>query len=75
MVRHTKMWELCQTAGPIGTKFGTRMHIHLGMIPDGHGGGVRGVINSYIWESFQTTGTIGTKFDTRLQIHLGIDIG
>ena len=26
-----KMWERCQTAVPIGTKFGTRMHIHLGM--------------------------------------------
>ena len=24
-----KMWEICQTAEPIGTKFG--MHIHLGM--------------------------------------------
>ena len=23
--------ERCQTSGPIGTKFGTRMHIHLGM--------------------------------------------
>ena len=30
-VTHTKMWERCQTSGPIGTTFGTRMHIHLGM--------------------------------------------
>ena len=26
-----QMWERCQTSGPIGTKFGTRMHINLGM--------------------------------------------
>ena len=26
-----KMWEICQTAGPISTKFGTHMRIHLGM--------------------------------------------
>ena len=25
------MWEKCQTSGPIGTKFGTFMHNHLGM--------------------------------------------
>ena len=26
-----KMWEICQMAGPIGTKFGTHVRIHLGM--------------------------------------------
>ena len=26
-----KMWEICQTAGLISTKFGTHMRIHLGM--------------------------------------------
>ena len=25
------VWESCQTDGPIGTKFGTRLWIHLGM--------------------------------------------
>ena len=24
-----KMWEICQTAGPISTQFGTHMRIHL----------------------------------------------
>ena len=29
---HTfKLWGSCQTAGPIGTKFSTRLWIHLGM--------------------------------------------
>ena len=26
-----KMWEICQMAGPISTKFGTHVRIHLGM--------------------------------------------
>ena len=26
-----QVWKSCQTAGPIGTKFGTRLWIHLGM--------------------------------------------
>ena len=26
-----EVWERCQSAGPIGTKFGTRLWIHLGM--------------------------------------------
>ena len=30
-VTYSKVWESCQTAGPIGTKFGTRLWIHLGM--------------------------------------------
>ena len=46
-----KVWGGCQTAGPIGTKFGTRLRIRLGMdigqiqfAPRylGRGGGVRG---------------------------------
>ena len=36
------MWESCQTAGPIGAKFGTRMHGQEQninpLIPEGHGG-------------------------------------
>ena len=27
-----QVWESCQTAAPIGTKFGTRLWIHLGRI-------------------------------------------
>ena len=51
------MWERCQTAGPIGNTFGTRMQIRLHVNgyswitklaprdPEGHcGGGVRGHI-------------------------------
>ena len=30
-VKHSKVWESCQTAGPIGTNFGSRLRIHLGM--------------------------------------------
>ena len=26
-----KVWRSCQTAGPIGTNFGSRLRIHLGM--------------------------------------------
>ena len=26
-----KMWEICQMAGPISTKFGTHVRIYLGM--------------------------------------------
>ena len=46
MVTHTNMWEGCQTAVPIGTKFGTRMHSSgngheltiNSLIPEGHVG-------------------------------------
>ena len=30
-VRHSKVWGSCQTAGPIGTNFGSRLRIHLEM--------------------------------------------
>ena len=30
-VTNSNGWGSCQTAGPIGTKFGTRLWIHLGM--------------------------------------------
>ena len=30
-VKHSKVLESCQTAGPIGTNFGSRLRIHLGM--------------------------------------------
>ena len=29
--QYAKIWKIYQTAGPIGTKFGTRLRIHLGM--------------------------------------------
>ena len=70
--------------GPIGTKFGTRMEIHLEMVmgeikitPCDLGGiwGVLGVRKSKIWNNYQTDGPIGTKFGTHVRIHLGMDIG
>ena len=76
-----------QTAGPIDTKFGTHVHIHLGMdirqtnCPSIHkgaghlgGGGFRGVKKSKVWVSCQTAGPIGTKFGTHVHIHLGMDL-
>ena len=30
-VKHSNVWVSCQTAGPIGTNFGSRLRIHLGM--------------------------------------------
>ena len=46
-VKHSKVWGSCQTAGPIGTNFGSCLRIHLGMdisqvapqYPRGHWGG------------------------------------
>ena len=29
--QNAKVWKIYQTAGPIGTKFGTRLQIHMGM--------------------------------------------
>ncbi len=64
-----KMWEICQMAGPISTKFGTHA--------DSSGNGLRlkTISSSKVWKSYQTVGPIGTKFGTRLQIHMGMDIG
>ena len=71
------------TAGPIGTKFGTHLQIHLGMdkrqtnCPSRHKGGTWGVLgvkHSKFWGSCQTAGPIGTNFGSRLRIHLGMDI-
>ena len=30
-VKNSKVWKIYQTVGPIGTKFGTRLQIHMGM--------------------------------------------
>ena len=70
--------------GPIGTKFGTRMEIHLEMVmgeikitPCELGGiwGVLGVRKQQIWNNYQTDGPIGTKCGTHVRIHLSMDIG
>ena len=75
-------WGSCQTAGRIGTKFGTHLQIHLGMdirqtnCSSGHKGvhgRVLGVKHSKVWGSCQTAGPIDTNFGSRLRIHLGMD--
>ena len=67
-------------AGPIGTKFGTHVQIHMGMdirqqiaSRDTRGalGGFRGVNNSNVLGSCP----IGTNLGSRLRIQLGMDIG
>ena len=72
----------CQTAGPIGTKFGTHLQIvwewtYAKQIAPrdkrGHLGGFMGQ-HSNVLGSCQTAGPIGTKFGKHLQIHLGMDI-
>ena len=30
-VKNSKVWKIYQTVGPIGTKFGTRLQVHMGM--------------------------------------------
>ena len=30
-VKNSKVWKIYQTVGPIGTKLGTRLQIHMGM--------------------------------------------
>ena len=71
-------------AGPIGTKFGTHVHIHLGMdirqtnCPSNHKGalgGFRGVKHAKSLEKLSTAGPVGTNCGSRLRIHLGVDIG
>ena len=32
VVKNSKVWKIYQTVGPIGTKFGTRLQIHMGMV-------------------------------------------
>ena len=84
-VTNSKVWGRCQTAGPIGTTFGTHLQIHMGMdirqtnCPSRQkaalGGGGLGVKHSKVLGSCQTAGPIGTNFGSRLRIHLGMDIG
>ena len=70
--------------GPIGTKFGTRVQIHLEMVvgsiklPLSDLGGMWGVLGGHkckIWNSYQTTGSIVTRCCTHVRIHRGMDIG
>ncbi len=71
-----------QTAGPIDTKFGTHVQIHLGMdirqkiaLRDTRGHlGVLGGHTSKSLGGCQTAGPIGTTFGTLLRIRLGMDI-
>ena len=76
----------CQTAGPIGTKFGTRLWIHLG---NGHrlktirptirrGDILGGFMKSTIQNSGkcgQTAGPIGLLCTCKMQMNLGKDTG
>ncbi len=41
--QNAKVWKIYQTAGPIGTKFGTRLQIHMGMDSPSRPGGHFGV--------------------------------
>ena len=71
--------------GPIGTKFGTHMQIHLEKVVGkikicpvshrGNLGGFRGCQKLKMWEIYQMAGPISTKFGTHVRIHLGMDIG
>ena len=74
MGSHIQVWECCQTAGPIGTTFGTRLWIHLGMdiyaknisptMPQGGIWGVRGSIIQNTGKCGQTAGPFGNKLCT-----------
>ena len=78
-VTNSKLSGSCQRAAPIGTKFGTRVQIHLGMdMPLETQGGAwvfLGVKHSTNWGSCQTPAPMGTKFGTRRRLRLGMDIG
>ena len=70
--------------GPIGTKFGTHMQIHLEKVVGKikispvsrrvNLGGFRGQ-KWKMWEICQMAGPISTKFGTHVRIHLVMDIG
>ena len=65
--------------GPIGTKFGTPVQIHLEKVVVGKIKNlprVTGIFTgSKIWKNYQTAGPIDTKFGTHVRIHLGMGIG
>ena len=74
-----------RVCGPIGTKFGTHMQIHLEKVvgkinicpvwPRGHMGGFSGQKLKKMGEICQTAGQIGPKFGTHMRIHLRTNIG
>ena len=83
-IKNAKIWISYQTAGSIGTNFGTHMQIHLEMVMGeikitpcdlGRIWGVLGAENQKSGINYQTDGPIGTKFCTHVRIHLGMDIG
>ena len=85
-ITNSKVLGSCQTAGPIGTKFGTRLWIHLG---NGHrlktirhtirrGDILGGFMGSTIHNSGkcgQTAGPIGLLCTCKMQMKLGKDTG
>ena len=78
-VKNAKIWISYQTAGSIGTNFGTHVHIHLEMVmgeititPCDLEGiwGVLGVRKSKIRNNYQTDGPIGTHVRIHLVIYI-----
>ena len=69
--------------GPIGTKFGTHMQIHLEKVAgkikicpvSRRGEYFLGGQKLKMWEICQMAGPISTKFGTPMRIHLGMNIG
>ena len=75
-----QLQEIYQTAGPIDTKFGTHVQIHLGMDicqTNWTQMAFLGVLGGHKSMSgrCQTARPIGTKISRRLRIRLGMDIG
>ena len=63
-----QIWKNYQTAGPIGTKFGTHVQIHMGMDIRQTNCPSRGDTWGFGGQQFKSIGS-------RLRIHLGMDIG
>ncbi len=70
-----------QTAGPIGTKFGTyssgnghRLNTIRPSIPRGISGGFMGSQIQKYWEAVKRLDTLAPNVGTHVQIHLGMDI-
>ena len=73
MFNNSKVWGSC----PIGTNFGSRLRLHLGMdmakykslvnTPGGISGQGLGCHKVKVWGSFQTAGPIDTKCGTHVE--------
>ena len=85
-VTHSKVLRSCQTAGPIDTKFGTRLWIHLGMdigsnnsphdTSGRHCGWFYGINNSKDWHIVvKRLDGLGINFAHIMQTNLGMDKG